>query len=378
MVRRLCLSLALVLLPALPAWAGLEDPTAVLDLNVAKGLAVELSNIHADAFDIVVLRTLPADADGMAKLRFNERHGGSDTVVLMIGAQTNNMGMALGESYTQRGVTPALVKQMAARVYTPAVKKGNLGDAILDLVREIKLARTLGRDPAAQPPAAHVGGGWLPWWWYLPPVVVAAGAGGTYYWRKHQRSKRRRARLQGLVDRLEELQDQQQRLRQALAQIERAAAEGLADAALGDRDARVRQDAEALAKVVSGIGRALKEGDWEFAESGLADAEAKAFPLSVWVATTLAAHQARLRGEDVGRVLERGGEALARHERLVGAQARWAGTAPGASGPQALAERLQQLRKLLVTAPLDLQAAGDLLDATEGLYQRALAEGPVR
>jgi hypothetical protein len=272
-------------------------------------------------------------------------------------------------------VTPGVLKRLVARVYMPEAKKGNTSDAILALVNEIKLARTLGRDPAVTPPPPPPKWG-LPWWWYLPPSVLALGALTVRVGMKLMRSRRRRARLRGLVDRLEDLQWQLKRLEPAVAKIREAEGAGTPHPLLEERTAAAERELADLHALHRRTGEALKHGDWEAAEGHLADAERRVFPLAAALAAIVAGHQARLAGADVPALVARADTVLARWERLSEARARWDAATQAAARAQ-LGERLESVARVLATAPLDVAGAEDYMDATEAIFGRALeATGP--
>lgn len=357
----------------MPAVALVEDPLSLLGAPMDQALDTGMKNINADKLEVVILRTLPDDADGLAAAQFLEHHLGPDAGVIMVGLETHSFGSYLGTGYAQHGVTAALVRKLGRRVFVPAAKQGDPSEGLLALVREIKLARTLGRDPDVAPASKPVQG-WLPWWWYLPPVVLLVIGLATRWGLKRRRSLRRRARLQGLVDRLEDLQIELQRMAPAWDQLAGAGRQGTPDAALEANDRDRHAELAAVKQRVATCQADLKAGDWEATERALADAEARLFPLAVNLAGALAAHRARLSGQSGPQILERTRHVLARWQRLSDARARWAeATAEsGSGGPQQLAERLQALGKLLTRAPLDVAGAEEFLDGTEAVYGRAL------
>ncbi|MDB5097054.1 MAG: hypothetical protein JWM80_1475 [Cyanobacteria bacterium RYN_339] len=368
-VKRLALVVASLLLAA-PAYASVDDPLGLLGADVDKAVDVGMKNINADRLDVVILRALPGDVAGMARLRFGEKHLGPDAGVIMVGTESHQIGTYLGADYAAHGVTPGVVQRLIERVYLPEAKKGNTSDAILALVNELKLARTLGRDPAitplAPPPKLE-----LPWWWYLPPTVFIVLGLLVRFGMKLLRSRRRRARLRAVVDRLEDLQWQLKRLEPAVAKLREAEVPGTAHAALDERTAEADRELADLHALHRRTGEALKHGDWEGAETQLADADRRLFPLAASLAANLAGHRARLAGEDVAALLTRSDATLARWQRLSEARARWDVTTQAAARTQ-LGERLESLARVLSTAPLDVQGAEDYLDATEAIFGRAL------
>jgi hypothetical protein len=354
------------------ALALVEDPLGLLGANFDLALDTGIRNINAAKIDVVVLRTLPQDADGMARLHFNELHMTPDAGVVMAGTVTKNVGAYLGSDYTSRGVTPALVQRLVRRVYVPAAARDMPSEGLLALVRQIKLARTLGRDPDLVPPRQPLQVG-LPWWWYVPPIISAALGLVVYVGMRRLRSLRRRARLRRLIDRLEDLQYQLKLQEPALAQLEGAAAEGNPSAVLIERDEALRAESASLAKATKRSGDEIKQGLWEDAERRLADAEARVFPLAVGLAGALGAHKVRLAGGNAKDALARADRCLARWHRLAEGRARWASTAHlGSKGPQQLGERLAALGRVLASAPLNLGEAEDFLDATEAIYSRSI------
>jgi hypothetical protein len=353
-----------------PALALVEDPLGLLGVNFDLALDTGIKNINMPKVDVVVLRTLPDQANGMAELHFRELHMSSEACVIMVGTETKNVGTYLGSDYTSRGVTPELVQRLVKRVYQPEVARNMTSEGILALVREIKLARTLGRDPDQALPR-QPGKSMLPWWWYWPPIVLALSGLLGYAGVKRRRSLRRRARLRSLIDRLEDLQYQLKLLEPGFAQLDAAACEGGPVPMLVERDETLRAEAVMLARAAKASGEEIKQGAWEEAERRLTDAESRVFPLAVGLAGALGAHKARLTGGDAKDVLTRADTCLARWHRLAEARARWVTSASnGTNGPQQLGERLAALGRVLATAPLDLVSAEDFLDATEAIYGR--------
>lgn len=365
------------LLGSAPASAGLEDPLSILGASVDQAVDQGIKNMNADKLQVVLMHELPADADGMAQLRFHENNLGPDGGVILIGTEPPAVGSCLGESYRAKGVTPELVRVMANRVYKPAVAKNQLSDGVLALVRDVKLARTLGRDPDVPPPPTPVKVG-LPWWWYIPPALVAFSWATVWAGRKRLRSVRRRARLGRLMDQLEDIQYQLKRLVPAREQLQAALARMSPPEALATRAGALEREARALDDLATASGHAIKEGDWETAERQLANALARVFPLAVGLAGILAACQTHLEGGDAAGLLDRADRSLARWQRLSEAQATWAEATAGSgsSGPQQLAERLEALAKLLTRSPMDVSAVEDFLEATEAVYGRALSAVP--
>lgn len=370
-MSRLAAAAAIWLALAGPALALVDDPLLLLDPSVSKAMNVEMKNINADRLDVLILRGLPPDVDGMARLRFLEKQRPPNAGVLMVGLETKQIGVYLGEDFTRHGVTPGVVQRLVQRTYKPLAAKDETSEAVLALVREIKLARTLGRDPELAPPPPKPTFA-LPWWWYLPPVVAILLGLGGYYGARRRRSMRRRARLRGLVDRLEDLNWQLKQQEPAIAKLAEAETLGEPNPKLDARIAALRKEREAVAKVATDVSAALKHGDWERAGQLLDDGLQRTFPLTVGLAGALAAQQDRLQGADPVATMERTRDLLTRWQRLAEARTRWTPGKEGANGPQQLGERLESVGKLLATAPLDVAGAEDFLAATEAIFGRAL------
>lgn len=367
-----CLFALLALLTlATPAHARVEDPLALLGADVDKAVDVGMKNINADKLVVVILRALPSDANLMAQLSFGEKHPGPDGGVIMVGTETRQVGVALGPDFAAHGVTPGVVQRLVQRVYVPEAKKGNTADAVLALVNELKLARTLGRDPAITPPPPPPKIG-LPWWWYLPPTGVALLGLSVRFGLKLLRSRRRRARLRRMVDRMEDLLWQLKKLEPAVAKIREVEGTGAPHPQLEERVAAAERELADLHTLHRRTGDALKAGDWEGAERYLDDAERRTFPLAAALAAAVAGQQARLQGQDVAALIGRSDAVLARWERLSEARARWDATTQAAARQQ-LGERLEDVARVIATAPLDVAGAEDYLDATEAIFGRALS-----
>ncbi len=269
------------------------------------------------------------------------------------------VGVHLGADYTERGVTPDLIKRLVARVYTPEAAKGNHSDAVLSLMEELKLARTLGRDPAVQPAPTPVKLQ-TPWWLLLAPLAGLAAGGCVLAASRYNRRRKRKARLARLLDRLEDARYKLGRIASQLAAVP-AEREGLA---------RVKESHALLARLGQDAESRLKSGAWSDAEAVLDQLDAQ----EPRIATEAAACATPQSPE----ALTLAATAQSRFERLQAAHGRWAAE-PGHTGsPKQLAERLDQLRRALTTPPVDYTEVNDLLDATEAIYARWLNPAPLR
>lgn len=146
------LGLALVLALAGPAAARVEDPLGLLGDGVAKSLQTELSNLHADDIDVVVTTSAPAGADVEAAQVFAQRKPGPGGGVVLVAARDQVVGVALGASYADRGVDAARVKKLVDTHMPAAFKEGMPSDGVIALVRDLKMARALGKPRGYVPP----------------------------------------------------------------------------------------------------------------------------------------------------------------------------------------------------------------------------------
>lgn len=353
----LALGLALALAWGLPAQARVEDPALKLGPDVAKTLATGLEHLGPPPVEVEVWPKLPpGEAQAFAKARFGARRLPERTALLVIGADDRQLGIALGPSYLQGGVSQELAATLASRVYFPEAQEGHPAEGALALATQLHLALRLGRDPLAKDasPVALAKEGTPFWIWGSLGALALAGAGyGGWSWRKASRRRRRKARLGAILERVDALEAVGRRAEPMLA-----ASQGDPGRPWHAAWTLAQAEHAAVAEAAQATRAALRRGAWDRAEAAVAEGEARATGAEAR-ATAVAAASHR---PDPEAFLGLAEQALTRY-----AEAR------ALSGRGGSEERLATARRLLLQSPPDPAGALELLDA-----HAALAKGQGR
>ena len=349
--RVLAAALGLVLLLAAPAAARVEDPLELLGPGVAKSLDAELTNLHAADIDVVVTTHAPAGAAAEAAQVFAQRKRGKEAGLVLVAARDATAGVAVGAAYVERGLTPARLAALVDQTVPKAFREGVPSEGVVALVREIKLAYTLGDRPGYVPPTPPPR---FPLWLVMALGALGVGAGAFAL------VKRARRRYRAALE--EKVRNERGRLAKLREDLR----------LLGERLADPPDDPAARALAAAGAGRwhALdaEQGEIRLAMRGLSERLEAGDPTGV--AEELARWQRRL------AVLHLGVTTLV------------AGCAPLTADANAVADALSAAERRLAAFPDPAVAealaaarlraeAGQRVDALEHLARAAELAAPV-
>lgn len=412
------LAALLLALAAGPASARVDDPLELLGPGVRKALETELANLHAEDLEILIVRKTSAGAPVEALQAYRARAQLVDSGLVLVAVEDQQVGVALGRSYTERGVTNEQADTIAREVMPEAFRAGVPSNGVIDLARRLKQAKALGPRPGYVPPAPPMR---TPWEALVLTFLAAVGGGA---WaivsrKRKQAHAQLEERVRGERGRLAKLRDDLRALEERLgdAAITGPEATALRAAALGELPALEAEQAP-LREALRGLADRLEAGRVPGAAAELgplvrraerlvlrltvlnaavAPLFVEAKPLRVRLAEAVSAHEAWLAGEPAGDKraaaragLDEAGERLDAGDR-VGAQARLAAAsvamapadpdevwlarmADPADGParaRALVDRIETLERALADAERRDPEAGRA--GREGLRDRLAA-----
>lgn len=230
------LALLMVALAAAPALAVVDDPLELLGPGVAKALATELSNLHADDLDVVVVKHAPAGAPVEALTAYGRSKPLPESGLILVAIEDQQAGVALGPAYVERAVTNEKADELARAVMPEFFRSGVPSNGVIELARRIKQAKALGPRPGYVPPPPPMR---TPWELLILGGLAVVG-GGTW-----AVVSRRRKRAQALLE--ERVRGERGRLAKLRDDL-RALEDRLGDAAITGPEAHALREA-ALAEL---------------------------------------------------------------------------------------------------------------------------------